>query len=67
MQMRELDRKKWLPVESKQAIELVQLELQRQKIEFKKQIGLLTVMLFDLSKPYSDGSKSYDRIIYRKI
>jgi hypothetical protein len=65
--MRELDRQKWLPVDSKETIELVQLELQRQKIEFKKQIGLLTVMLFDLSKPYSDGSKSYDRIIYRKI
>ena len=65
--MKELDRKKWLPVESKEAVELIQLELQRQKIEFKKQIGLLTVMLFDLSKPYSDGFKSYDRIIYRKI
>jgi hypothetical protein len=65
--MRELDRQKWLPVESKQAIELVQLELQKQGVQFKKQIGLLTVMLFDLSKPYSDGSKSYDRIIFRKI
>jgi hypothetical protein len=65
--MRELDRQKWLPVESKQAIELVQLQLQKQGVQFKKQIGLLTVMLFDLSKPYSDGSKSYDRIIYRRF
>jgi hypothetical protein len=65
--MRELDRQKWLPVESKQAIELVQLQLQKQGVQFKKQIGLLTVMLFDLSKPYSDGFKSYDRIIFRKI
>jgi hypothetical protein len=65
--MRELDRQKWLPVDSKETIELVQLQLQKQGVQFKKQMGLLTVMLFDLSKPYSDGSKSYDRIIYRKI
>jgi hypothetical protein len=65
--MRELDRQKWLPVDSKETIELVQLQLQKQGVEFKKQIGLLTVMLFDLSKPYSDGLKSYDRIIFRKI
>ena len=50
--MRELDRKKWLPVDSKETIELIQLQLQKQGVQFKKQIGLLTVMLFDLSKPY---------------
>lgn len=62
-----LDRSTWLPVESKETIELVQLELQKQGISYSKQVGLMTTMLFNLSKPYSNGHKSYDRIIHRKL
>lgn len=65
--MRTLDRSRWLPVESKETIELVQLELQKQGIKYAKQVGLMTTMLFNLSKPYFNGSKTYDKIIYRKF
>lgn len=64
---RVIDRSTWLPVESKETIELVQLELQRQGISYSKQVGLMTIMLFNLSKPYSNGHKTYDRIIHRKF
>ena len=64
---RVMDRSTWLPVESKETIELVQLELQRQGISYSKQVGLMTIMLFNLSKPYSNGHKTYDRIIHRKF
>ena len=64
---RVIDRSTWLPVESKETIELVQLELQRQGISYSKQVGLMTTMLFNLSKPYSNGHKTYDRIIHRRF
>lgn len=64
---RVIDRSTWLPVESKETIELVQLELQKQGISYSKQIGLMTIMLFNLSKPYSNGHKTYDRIIHRRF
>lgn len=64
---RVIDRSTWLPVESKETIEQVQLELQRQGISYSKQVGLMTIMLFNLSKPYSNGHKTYDRIIHRKF
>lgn len=64
---RVMDRSTWLPVESKETIEQVQLELQRQGISYSKQVGLMTIMLFNLSKPYSNGHKTYDRIIHRRF
>lgn len=64
---RVIDRSTWLPVESKETIELVQLELQKQGISYSKQVGLTTIMLFNLSKPYFNGHRTYDRIIHRKF
>ena len=64
--MRTLDRSRWLLVESKEAIELVQLELQRQGIQYAKQTGLLTTILFNLSQPYSNGCQDFDKIIFRR-
>jgi hypothetical protein len=65
--MRTLDRSRWLVAESKDAIDIIQLEMDKQGVTYAKQLeGQKIVMLIALNKPYSNGHQEFDKIIYRK-
>jgi hypothetical protein len=64
---RGIDRSTWLPVDSGESIELIQKEMDKQGIKYAKLLeGRKIAMLITLNKPYFNGHKSYDKIIYRK-
>ena len=66
--MRTLDRSRWLVAESKDAIELIQAEMEKQGITYAKQLeGKKIAMLIALNKPYSNGCQEFDKIIYRRF
>jgi len=65
--MRTLDRSRWLVAESKDAIDVIQAEMDRQGVTYAKQLeGKKIAMLIALNKPYSNGCQEFDKIIYRK-
>jgi hypothetical protein len=62
-----IDRSTWLPVDSGESIEFIQREMDRQGIKYAKLLeGKKIAILITLNKPYYNGHKSYDKIIYRK-
>jgi hypothetical protein len=64
---RVLDRSRWLAADSKESIDLIQAEMDKQGIKYAKLLeGRKIAMLITLNKPYFNGHKSYDKIIYRK-
>ena len=66
--MRTLDRSRWLVAESKDAIDLIQAEMEKQGITYAKQLeGKKIAMLIALNKPYSNGCQEFDKIIYRRF
>ena len=66
--MRTLDRSRWLVAESRDAIELIQAEMEKQGITYAKQLeGKKIAMLIALNKPYSNGCQEFDKIIYRRF
>jgi len=65
--MRTLDRSRWLVAESKDAIDLIQAEMEKQGITYAKQLeGQKIAILIALNKPYSNGCQEFDKIIFRK-
>jgi hypothetical protein len=65
--MRTLDRSRWLVAESKESIDLIQAEMDRQGVTYAKQLeGKKIAMLIALNKPYSNGCQEFDKIIFRK-
>ena len=66
--MRTLDRSRWLVAESRDAIELIQAEMEKQGITYAKQLeGEKIAMLIALNKPYSNGCQEFDKIIFRRF
>ena len=66
--MRTLDRSRWLVAESKDAIDLIQAEMEKQGITYAKQLeGKKIAMLIALNKPYSNGCQEFDKIIFRRF
>jgi hypothetical protein len=66
--MRTLDRSRWLVAESKDAIELIQTEMDRQGVTYAKQLeGQKIVMLIALNKPYLNGHQEFDKIIFKRF
>ena len=66
--MRTLDRSRWLVAESKDAIDIIQAEMEKQGITYAKQLeGKKIAMLIALNKPYSNGCQEFDKIIYRRF
>ena len=66
--MRTLDRSRWLVAESKDAIELIQAEMDKQGVTYAKLLeGKKIAMLIALNKPYSNGCQEFDKIIYRRF
>jgi hypothetical protein len=66
--MRTLDRSRWLVAESKESIDLIQAEMDRQGVTYAKQLeGKKIAMLIALNKPYSNGHQEFDKIIYRRF
>jgi hypothetical protein len=65
--MRTLDRSRWLVAESKESIDLIQAEMDKQGVTYAKQLeGKKIAMLIALNKPYSNGHQEFDKIIFRK-
>ena len=65
--MRTLDRSRWLVAESKESIDLIQAEMDKQGVTYAKLLeGKKIAMLIALNKPYSNGHQDFDKIIYRK-
>jgi hypothetical protein len=65
--MRTLDRSRWLVAESKESIDLIQSEMDKQGVTYAKLLeGKKIAMLIALNKPYSNGHQEFDKIIYRK-
>jgi len=65
--MRTLDRSRWLVAESKESIDLIQAEMDKQGVTYAKQLeGKKIAMLIALNKPYSNGCQEFDKIIFRK-
>ena len=65
--MRTLDRSRWLVAEAKDAIDIIQAEMDKQGVTYAKQLeGKKIAMLIALNKPYSNGCQEFDKIIYRK-
>ena len=65
--MRTLDRSRWLVAESKESIDLIQAEMDKQGVTCAKQLeGKKIAMLIALNKPYSNGHQEFDKIIFRK-
>ncbi|CAB4144685.1 hypothetical protein UFOVP457_60 [uncultured Caudovirales phage] len=66
--MRTLDRSRWLVAESKDAIDIIQAEMDKQGVTYAKQLeGKKIAMLIALNKPYSNGHQDFDKIIYRRF
>ncbi len=66
--MRTLDRSRWLVAESKDAIDIIQAEMDRQGVTYAKQLeGKKIAMLIALNKPYSNGCQEFDKIIFRRF
>ena len=66
--MRTLDRSRWLVAESKDAIDIIQAEMDKQGVTYAKQLeGEKIAMLIALNKPYSNGCQEFDKIIYRRF
>jgi hypothetical protein len=64
---RVLDRSRWLAADSKESIDLIQAEMDKQGITYAKQLeGQKIAMLIALNKPYSNGHQEFDKIIFRK-
>ncbi len=65
---RTLDRSRWLAADSREAIDLIQAEMDKQGVTYAKQLeGKKIAMLIALNKPYSNGCQEFDKIIFRKI
>lgn len=66
--MRALDRSRWLVAESRDAIDIIQAEMEKQGITYAKQLeGKKIAMLIALNKPYSNGCQEFDKIIFRRF
>lgn len=66
--MRMLDRSRWLVAESKDAIDIIQAEMDKQGVTYAKQLeGKKIAMLIALNKPYSNGCQEFDKIIFRRF
>jgi hypothetical protein len=66
--MRTLDRSRWLVAESKESIDLIQAEMDKQGVTYAKQLeGKKIAMLIALNKPYSNGHQEFDKIIFRRF
>jgi len=65
---RVLDRSRWLVAESKESIDLIQAEMDKQGVTYAKQLeGKKIAMLIALNKPYSNGHQEFDKIIFRRF
>lgn len=65
---RVLNRSRWLAADSKESIDLIQSEMDKQGVTYAKLLeGTKITMLIALNKPYSNGCQEFDKIIYRKI
>ena len=66
--MRTLDRSRWLVAESKDAIDLIQSEMDKQGVTYAKQLeGEKIAMLIALNKPYSNGHQEFDKIVFMRF
>jgi hypothetical protein len=65
---RTLDRSRWLAVDSLQALECIEKEMNKQGVKPAKLLeGQKIAMLIALNKPYSNGCQEFDKIIYRRF
>ena len=65
---RTLDRSRWLAVDSLQALESIEKEMDKQGVKPAKLLeGKKIAMLIALNKPYSNGCQEFDKIIYRRF
>lgn len=65
---RTFDRSRWLAADSREAIDLIQAEMDKQGVTYAKQLeGKKIAMLIALNKPYSNGCQEFDKIIYRRF
>ena len=66
--MKVLDSSRWLAADSREAIDLIQAEMDKQGVTYAKQLeGKKIAMLIALNKPYSNGCQEFDKIIFRRI